>query len=145
MGKRHQPFYKIVVTDKENPPQGGRFKEQVGYLNPINKEKSLDEERINYWLSVGAQPSGRIHNLLIKEGILQGEKKDVRPRESVKPTVEEASSEEETPAQKKAEEQKKEKGGEKQEAEDKETNVEKKTEDEKDDSGNEKLGAEKEK
>ena len=73
-GKKNQPSFKIVVTDKKNPPRGGRFVEQVGFYNPLTKEKSLKKERIKYWVGQGAKPSDTVHNLLVKEGILEGKK-----------------------------------------------------------------------
>jgi small subunit ribosomal protein S16 len=44
-GKKKQPFYKIVVTDKRKPPKGGNFKEQVGFYNPLTKEKAVKKDR----------------------------------------------------------------------------------------------------
>lgn len=79
-GKKHQPFFRIVVTDKRNPPQGGRFLEVVGFFNPFTKEKKLRPERIKHWLSVGAQPSDRVHNLLVGEGIVKEKKKPVHAK-----------------------------------------------------------------
>jgi small subunit ribosomal protein S16 len=73
-GRRNQPAFKIVVTDKRNPPRGGRFVEEVGFWNPLTKEKVLKPERIKYWLSVGAQPSESVYNLLVEEKIIEGEK-----------------------------------------------------------------------
>ena len=92
-GKKHQPFYQIVVTDKKNAPRGGRFVEKVGYLNPLTKELSLNKERVKHWISKGAQCSDRIHNLLIKEGVIEGKKvslhkkkkKEEKPKAEVKP------------------------------------------------------------
>ncbi|MFH1656811.1 MAG: 30S ribosomal protein S16 [Candidatus Nealsonbacteria bacterium] len=92
-GKKNQPFFKIVVTDKRRPPKGGRFVEEVGFVNPLTKEKSLKAERIKYWISKGAQPSDTINNLLIKEKIIEGKKvalhnkkKMKKGEEAVKPT-----------------------------------------------------------
>lgn len=73
-GKKNQPSFKIVVTDKRNPPRGGRFVEIVGFWNPLTKEKILKQDRIKYWLSVGAKPSATVYNLLIREKILEGKK-----------------------------------------------------------------------
>ncbi len=74
VGKKNQPSFKIVVTDKRRPPKGGRFVEKVGFWNPLTKEKTLKAERIKYWLSVGAKPSDSVYNLLVKEKILEGKK-----------------------------------------------------------------------
>ena len=73
-GKRNQPFFKIVVIDKKAPPRGGKPLEILGFYNPLTKERGLKKERIQYWLSVGAQPSDTVWNLLIREGILKGKK-----------------------------------------------------------------------
>ncbi len=74
VGKKNQPSFKIVVTDKRKPPRSGRFVEEVGFYNPLTKEKALKKGRIKYWISVGAKPSPTVHNLLVKEKILEGEK-----------------------------------------------------------------------
>ncbi len=79
-GKKNRPFFRIVATDSTNPPQGGRFKEKLGFFDPLKREVKLKSERIKYWISVGAQPSDRVHNLLIKEGIIKGEKVAVHSR-----------------------------------------------------------------
>ncbi len=113
-GKKNQPFFRIVVTDKKNPPRGGRFLEVVGFFNPLTKEKKLKKERIKYWLSVGAQPSDTVHNLLVGEKIIEGKKIDVhkKPKKKEKP-------EEEKPAEKPKEEMKEEKKEEKPKEEEK--------------------------
>lgn len=76
-GKKKQPSYKVVVTDRNNPPQGGKFVEQVGFYNPLTSEKILHKDRITYWIGVGAQPSDTVYNILINEGIVKGEKKKI--------------------------------------------------------------------
>lgn len=73
-GKKNQPFYKIVVTDKKNPPRGGRFNEEVGFWNPLTKEKKLNAEKIKNWIKNGAKPSPTVFNLLLKEKIVEGKK-----------------------------------------------------------------------
>jgi small subunit ribosomal protein S16 len=86
-GKKKQPSYKVVVTDKKNPPQGGKFVEQLGFYNPLTKEKSFEHERIKHWLEVGAQPSDTVYNILINEDIIKGEKKKVVFKKSKKEPV----------------------------------------------------------
>ncbi len=73
-GKKNQPFYRVVVTDKKNPPRAGRFLEIVGFVNPFTKEKQLKADRIKYWLSVGAKTSDTVNNLLVKEKIIEAKK-----------------------------------------------------------------------
>ncbi len=71
VGKKNQPSFKVVVTDKRNSPRGGRFVEEVGFYNPLTKEKVLKKERVKYWIGQGAKPSDTVHNLLVKEGVLK--------------------------------------------------------------------------
>lgn len=52
----------------------GTFLENLGNYNPENKESTLNEERIKFWISQGAQPSKTLHNLLISKGIIEGKK-----------------------------------------------------------------------
>ncbi|MDP2664310.1 MAG: 30S ribosomal protein S16 [bacterium] len=73
-GKKGQAFFKIVVTEKQKAPTKGRFVEEVGFYNPLTKEKSVKADRVKYWLSVGAQTSPTVHNLLISEKVIEGKK-----------------------------------------------------------------------
>ncbi len=74
IGKKNQPSFKIIVTEKSRPPRGGRFVEEVGFWNPLTKQNILKTERIKYWISVGAKPSATVYNLLVKGNILEGKK-----------------------------------------------------------------------
>lgn len=69
-GAKKRPFYKVVVAD-QRCARDGRYLEQVGFFNPIavGGEHRLDlkQERVDYWLKIGAQPSERVAALL-KEG-----------------------------------------------------------------------------
>jgi len=88
VGKKNQPFFKIVVTDRRRPTRAGRFVEELGNYNPLTKEKVLKAERIKYWLSVGAKPSASIFNLLIKEKIIEGKKIPVHKKAKAKESAE---------------------------------------------------------
>jgi small subunit ribosomal protein S16 len=74
VGKKNQPSFKIVVTDKRKSSTAGRSTEEVGFYNPLTKEKNLKQERIKYWMSVGAKPSATVYNLLVSEKIIEGKK-----------------------------------------------------------------------
>ena len=66
-GAKKKPFYTIVVADQRCTPKG-RFIERVGFFNPraLEHEERLkvDQERIDYWLQNGAQPSDRVKQLI---------------------------------------------------------------------------------
>jgi len=67
MGRKKKPFYRIVVTDSRKRRDGGWI-ESIGYHNPVVKDKitKIDEERLNYWLSVGAQMSPAVKRIAKK-------------------------------------------------------------------------------
>ncbi|MBU2445965.1 MAG: 30S ribosomal protein S16 [Bacteroidetes bacterium] len=71
MGKKKQPFYKIVAADSRSP-RDGKFIEAIGRYNPRTNpsEISLLEDRALYWLSVGAQPTDTVKNLLSRKGLI---------------------------------------------------------------------------
>lgn len=56
----------------------------VGLLNPLRKERRLKPERIKHWLSVGAQPSATVHNLLVSEKIIEGKKINIQVKSKKK-------------------------------------------------------------
>jgi len=66
-GAKKRPFYHVVVTDSRNR-RDGRYIERVGFFNPVAKggeEKlNLNKERIDYWISQGAQTSDRVGYLI---------------------------------------------------------------------------------
>ncbi|MBS0350761.1 MAG: 30S ribosomal protein S16 [Proteobacteria bacterium] len=68
-GTKKVPFYHVVIADQRKP-RDGRFIERVGYYDAVArgnaKKIELNKERIQYWISKGAQPSERV-NHVIKE------------------------------------------------------------------------------
>ena len=71
MGRTHREFYRICATDRRSP-RDGRVIEELGTYDPHVSETdarcSLNAERIDYWLSVGAQPSDAVRVLIKKYG-----------------------------------------------------------------------------
>jgi small subunit ribosomal protein S16 len=74
VGKKNQPAYKIVVTDKRNAASRGRFVEEVGFYNPLTKLRNLKGDRVKYWISVGAKPSTTVHNMLVSDKVIEDAK-----------------------------------------------------------------------
>jgi small subunit ribosomal protein S16 len=79
-GGKKRPFYHVVAAD-ERRARNGRFIEELGYYNPIVPRDAearlvLKEDRVRYWLSVGAQPTDTAAALLKRVGILE---RTVRP------------------------------------------------------------------
>ncbi|MCF4096884.1 MULTISPECIES: 30S ribosomal protein S16 [Maritalea] len=76
-GSKKRPYYHVVVADVR-APRDGRFIERIGSYNPMLPKDSedrikLDKERVEHWLSVGAQPTDRVHRFLDAEGLLKRE------------------------------------------------------------------------
>lgn len=90
-GKRNQSSYRLVLQEHTVAP-GGRHIEVMGSHNPHTKETVLRTERIQYWMGQGAQLSPTVHNLLVKEGVIDGKKIVVKMDRPVKeePVVAEA-------------------------------------------------------
>jgi small subunit ribosomal protein S16 len=68
-GRKRRPFYRVVAADI-NAPRDGKFLEILGTYNPVEKEESkeltLKIDRVDYWLSVGAQPTDTAAALIKK-------------------------------------------------------------------------------
>ena len=69
LGRTHRPFYRICVMDQRSP-RDGKAIEELGHYDPMVKNKAervkLNLERVDYWVSVGAQPSDKVAVLIKK-------------------------------------------------------------------------------
>ena len=70
MGAKKRPTYRIVASDSHTK-RDGQYIELVGTYNPIANETKINEEVALKWLTLGAQPSDTVKNLLSKAGIIQ--------------------------------------------------------------------------
>ena len=66
-GRKKIPFYRIVVIDSKKA-RDGKFIERVGHYDPRSKELQLKRDRIEYWISKGAQPTNTVAKLIAREG-----------------------------------------------------------------------------
>ncbi len=85
-GRTHVPFYRILVTNATSP-RDSKFLEKIGTYNPLladDKENriTVDKERAEYWLSVGAQPTEKVTKFLIALGVKGADKyaPDFKPK-----------------------------------------------------------------
>ena len=97
-GSKKRPYYRIVVTDVRNP-RDGRFIEKLGTYNPLlpkdHKERvTLQNDRISYWMGVGAKPTDRVLRFLDAEGLAKREPRNNPKKAIPKKEVEEAPAEE---------------------------------------------------
>ena len=76
VGKKKSPSYRVVISEKAKDTHGDSL-EILGNYNPVANPKIVDlkVDRIKHWLGQGAQASESVHNLLVREGIVTGDKK----------------------------------------------------------------------
>lgn len=79
-GRKHQPFFRLVVVPKRGKHDRAKYVESVGWVDPLQHKHSVNAERVKYWMSVGAQPSDTAWNLFVKEGIIADKKRPVHTR-----------------------------------------------------------------
>ncbi|HQT43106.1 MAG: 30S ribosomal protein S16 [Halothiobacillus sp.] len=67
-GAKKRPFYHLVVTDKRHARDSGAYIERVGFFNPVARgaevRLQINAERLQHWVSQGAQPSDRVAALI---------------------------------------------------------------------------------
>ncbi len=94
-GKKHAPFYRVIVIDSR-ARRDGRAIEEIGKYHPTEEPSVIviDSERAQYWLSVGAQPSDQVMALLKLTGDWGKFKGDKGATSTVKPPIAKAGAEE---------------------------------------------------
>ncbi len=84
VGRKHEPAFRLVLTDSQNSTKSGRFLEVLGNHDfRLEKNTKLEKDRILHWIKVGAKPSDTAHNLLIEHKIITGKKINVLPKKTV--------------------------------------------------------------
>ena len=73
VGKRNDIKFRLVVIERTGKPKSGAL-EILGFYDPKTKDRGFNKERISHWISLGAQPSDTVHNMLIKNLIISGKK-----------------------------------------------------------------------
>ncbi|SRR5947207_10473732 len=93
-GTKNSPYYKVVVADKRSP-RDGKFIEIIGAYDPKKPghNSTLKIDRVEYWISKGAQPSDTVRSLIkqSKKGTTSGERSPRVEAESSQATQEESS------------------------------------------------------
>lgn len=104
-GAKKRPYYRVVVADSRNA-RNGKFIEKIGTYNPLlakddeNRVK-LDQERVAYWMGVGAKPSDRVRRFLEAEGVMpKKERANLEKGQPSKKTLDRAEEKKEAQAAK---------------------------------------------
>ncbi len=78
VGRKHDPAFRVVLTDSKNGPQSGKFLEVLGSYDARKKDAPiLETEKIKHWISKGAKPSATVHNLMVRHKVVKAPKIDV--------------------------------------------------------------------
>jgi small subunit ribosomal protein S16 len=84
VGRKHEPSFRLVLTDSKNGPKSGKYQEVLGWydVRRENKAEQINTERVKYWMSKGAQVSETVHNFLVEKKVIEGKKINKLPRKS---------------------------------------------------------------
>ena len=98
-GRKHEPTFRVVLTDSENGPKSGKYLENLGWYDTRLKNKAAEQlniERIKHWMSRGAKASVTLHNFLVSEKVIAGKKLNALPKKT--PIKKETPAAEQAPA-----------------------------------------------
>lgn len=79
VGKKHKPSFRLVLVNKGKRP--GKYLENLGFYTPTKKEnktENLNNEKITYWISKGAQMTPTVHNILLDARVITGKKEKIK-------------------------------------------------------------------
>jgi len=74
VGKKNDPYFRLIVTPHTHKAKTGKPTEMLGSYNVQRGEYKFENDRIKYWLSVGAQLSPTVRNVLIDQKVIEGAK-----------------------------------------------------------------------
>ncbi len=92
VGRKHDPSFRVVVTDRRTGPKSNKHAAILGHYDAIRKSVKLKVDEIKEWIAKGAKPTDTVHNILVKEGVIEGKKKNVLPKKTPIINEEEAAT-----------------------------------------------------
>lgn len=94
VGRKNDPSFRIVVTESTNAAKkSGRFAEVLGSYDARHGEPQIKADRVKHWIGMGAQVSDTVHNLLVKQGVIEGKAKNPLPKKTAIKKAEEEKAE----------------------------------------------------
>ncbi len=84
-GRKNDPHFRLIVTESTLKAKTSQFTEIVGTYNVKAGIFEAKGDRVKHWMSVGAQVTPTVHNLLVSKGVIEGKKINVLPKK--KPVV----------------------------------------------------------
>lgn len=83
-GRKHEPTFRLLLTDSKNSTKTGKFIEVLGSHDFRKDGTELKKDRILYWMKQGVKPTPTVHNLLVTHKIVDAKKVNVQPRRTPK-------------------------------------------------------------
>lgn len=82
VGRKHEPVFRLVLTDSKNGPKSGKYLEVLGSYDPRNENKieQFNVPKIKEHISKGAQLSNTVHNFLVSKKVIEGKKINALPK-----------------------------------------------------------------
>ncbi len=93
VGRKNDPSFRVIIIDSKRKVKAGNYLEMLGSHDPRTNRTELKADRIKYWMSMGAQTSDTVHNLLVSQKIIDAKKINVLPAFKAAPVVEEKAAE----------------------------------------------------
>jgi small subunit ribosomal protein S16 len=81
-GRKNDPHFRLIVTEGILKPKTSQFAEIVGTYNVKAGIFEAKADRVKHWISVGAQVTPTVHNLLVSKGVIEGKKINVLPKKT---------------------------------------------------------------
>jgi len=100
-GRKHEPTFRVVLTDSKNGPKSGKYLKNLGWYDSRikNKPDQIDMDAVKYWISKGAQTSVTFHNFLVTHKVIDAKKINALPKRTpIKRKEETAPATEAAPA-----------------------------------------------
>ena len=84
VGRKHEPVFRLVLTDSKNGPKSGKYLEVLGSYDPRqdNKLEQFNIEKIKAHMSKGAKLSDTVHNFLVTRKAIEGKKRNALPKKT---------------------------------------------------------------
>lgn len=83
LGRKNDPHFKLIVTPETYKPKTHKFIEDLGFYDAKAGKHEFKNDRVKYWISVGAQTSPTVYNFLVANGVVEGRKKNALPRKAI--------------------------------------------------------------
>ena len=100
-GRKHEPTFRVVLTDSKNGPKSGKYLKNLGWYDSRlenDAKKQIDVEEVKKWMSKGAKLSLTLHNFLVSAKVIDGKKLNALPKKTVQKKAEDSATKTTTPA-----------------------------------------------